>query len=596
MILIQKPWIKVVLLVLIIVGSITMTRRDFTPQVLASPNCTIAAGVIASNTTWSPGACSTYDVTGNISVLNGVTLTIEPGTTIQFANNTSLTVQGVLLAMGTANNPITFTSSNGSPLPGDWLGILFVDEAPDAIVNLSYNYISGSIIQHSIIEYAQDGINLRNSIPYIDSNMIRNNFQGIDASSSYSSNPTPLVIRNSTISFNGDDTVSFGYSGGGISVSGGLTYIAFNTISHNYSSPTGITSNGGGISAGFGDCIITENVIAYNQAGNFNYGYSRGGGIYSACDLTLTNNIISHNVVNNYQGHGGALFVNAGTIQSMQGNLIMENEADYGGAISFTDYNFEGEITNNTVINNVAQSGGGGIIINRNSDTNVVTFRHNNLYGNTANGQPNDFTNADPSYQPPNIDLTYNWWGTTDSATIESHVYHYIDDVNLGLLLYTPFLMEAGASQGSIDTGGGTFTSSDGLIELVFPPNAVNESVTVYYSHQFTPTTTLPNNAQFVLGFNLRAIKADGTAVTQFTQPLTLTINYPSDAELSTWGIDETTLTLSYWDGAQWQSAYPCAGCSVNTNLNQIAVQLDHFTEFALVAESSQIFLPAIIR
>ncbi len=573
-----------------------MMGWQFTPPVSASPNCTIAAGVIASNTTWSPGSCSIYNVTGNVSVLNGVTLTIEPGTTIQFTNNTSLTIQGVLLAMGSANGPITFTSSNGSPLPGDWLGILFVDEASDAIVNSTFNYISGSIIQHSIIEYAQDGINLRNSIPYIDSNIIRNNFQGIDASSSYSSNPTPLVIRNNTITFNGDDTVSFGYSGGGISVSGGLTYIAFNTISHNYSSPTGITSNGGGISAGFGDCIITENVIAYNQAGNFNYGYSRGGGIYSACDLTLTNNIISHNVVNNYQGHGGALFVNAGTIQSMQGNLIMGNEADYGGAISFTDYNFEGEITNNTIINNVAQSGGGGIIIHRNSDTNVVTFRHNNLYGNTAIGQPNDFTNADSSYQPPNIDLTYNWWGTTDSATIESHVYHYIDDVNLGLLLYTPFLTEAGASQGIIDIGGGTFTSSDGLIELVFPSSAVDESVTVYYTHQFTPTATLPNNTQYALGFNLRAIKADGTAVTEFAYPLTLTINYPSDAELSNLGINENTLTLSYWDGTQWQSASPCTGCSINTDQNQMTVLLDHFTEFALVAEDYMVFLPTIIR
>ncbi|MEZ4591653.1 MAG: hypothetical protein R3D55_11015, partial [Chloroflexota bacterium] len=63
-------------------------------------------------------------------------------------------------------------------------------------------------------------------------------------------------------------------------------------------------------------------------------------------------------------------------------------------------------------------------------------------------------------------------------------------------------------------------------------------------------------------------------------------------------GIDENDLTLSYWDGSQWQSAYPCAGCSLNISQNRITVLIDHFTEFALTAEIPDypVFLPMIVR
>jgi len=137
-----------------------------------------------------------------------------------------------------------------------------------------------------------------------------------------------------------------------------------------------------------------------------------------------------------------------------------------------------------------------------------------------------------------------------------------------------------------------------GVVSLTVPANATAESVTIHYGRLFTPTATLPNNNQFALGFNLFALKADGTAVTQFAQPLTLTINYPSDAELSNLGIDENDLTLSYWDGSQWQSAYPCTGCSLNTSQNRLTVLIDHFTELALVAEipNYPVFLPMIVR
>lgn len=50
----------------------------------------------------------TYDVTGNVAVPNGITLTIEPGTTLKFDKSASIKVDGMIMAVGTPEKPIKF--------------------------------------------------------------------------------------------------------------------------------------------------------------------------------------------------------------------------------------------------------------------------------------------------------------------------------------------------------------------------------------------------------------------------------------------------------------------------------------------------------
>jgi len=76
-------------------------------------------------------ACSPYDISEYIEVNSGATLTIEPGVTLTFEGGLGLEIgnadSGRLVAVGTAQNPITFTSAALPPLPGDWGAIRLFD-------------------------------------------------------------------------------------------------------------------------------------------------------------------------------------------------------------------------------------------------------------------------------------------------------------------------------------------------------------------------------------------------------------------------------------------------------------------------------------
>jgi hypothetical protein len=80
------------------------------------------SGTIASSTTWT-AAAGPYVVSANVTVPVGVTLTIEPGTSVYFAQGTSLTINGRLLAEGTTSRRIQFTRAPGTTIT--WGGIRF---------------------------------------------------------------------------------------------------------------------------------------------------------------------------------------------------------------------------------------------------------------------------------------------------------------------------------------------------------------------------------------------------------------------------------------------------------------------------------------
>lgn len=142
------------------------------------------SGVLKSNETWE----GVVEVTGDVTVPEGVVLTIKPNALIKFAANrddesggydvtkSELIIEGVLKAEGKDKYEIRFTSGNftlpneqGSsklqPQAGDWYGIIIMKGNNDR-----------SILSYCVIEFAYDGITCVNASPRIFRNRIEGNF------------------------------------------------------------------------------------------------------------------------------------------------------------------------------------------------------------------------------------------------------------------------------------------------------------------------------------------------------------------------------------------------------------------------------------
>jgi parallel beta-helix repeat protein len=111
----------------------------------------------------------------DITINNGLTLTVPLNFTVGFDDNCRLIVSGILDAQGTSSDPIVFTRSGTS---GTWGGIKF------------QNGSSGSL-EYCDISYANYGVYCNNADPDIENNTFENNTYGI-----YLYNADPDVISN----------------------------------------------------------------------------------------------------------------------------------------------------------------------------------------------------------------------------------------------------------------------------------------------------------------------------------------------------------------------------------------------------------------
>ena len=136
------------------------------------------SGLLIGNETWS----GTVVLTGDVTVPSTYTLTIEPGTTIIFpvlsddraagadTQRTELIVQGSLVAAGSEDQEIVFTSGGTTHAAGDWYGIRGVATSVANSLELSYctieygvqgvsesvSAVAGDlVISHSTIEQNQ---------------------------------------------------------------------------------------------------------------------------------------------------------------------------------------------------------------------------------------------------------------------------------------------------------------------------------------------------------------------------------------------------------------------------------------------------------
>jgi hypothetical protein len=99
------------------------------------------SGSLSGDETWD----GEVEVTGDVRVPEGLSLTIEPDTTVRFQGTTELLVEGSLVVAGGVGSEITFTSSSAAPSAGDWGGIRVAGRGTVAV-------------SHAVVEYGSWGI------------------------------------------------------------------------------------------------------------------------------------------------------------------------------------------------------------------------------------------------------------------------------------------------------------------------------------------------------------------------------------------------------------------------------------------------------
>ena len=343
-------------------------KENFPFDLISSPNTVFVHGTINSQT-WTNDHI--YIVDNEAGVGLGETLIIQPGTEVKFSGNYSLSIEGTLIAKGTEQQPITFTSNQIPPNAGDWGRIRFQDTSVDASFDSQDEYLAGSILQHTVIEFGK-GVLLENASPYISNNRFHDlNSDGIQGNISQE-----IIIEDNEIT-NFDEFYS------GINITGDGYLIKNNNISD---ADNGIIISGAGLVEG-------------NTISNVKFtGLSANG------NTSITANRI-------YDCQTG-VSISQG---NLSGNIVAHN-ADYGIVIGDV-----ATVINNTLINN----GEAGVYITGSGYSPILhqnnIISESGVYGLKV-GMP----------APAVIDATNNWWGTTNPSTIQTMIYDGTDEFGLG--------------------------------------------------------------------------------------------------------------------------------------------------------------------
>jgi len=172
-----------IILILFICSTVTAQIQRFNGQ------------VVKGNSRWS----GTIVIAGDVIIEKGSRLEIEPGTRILFEagkdlqksgddkTRCELIVRGTLIARGLPGRRIIFSSKSPMPRMGDWFGLSFL------------HLKTGSIMEYCVVEYAYNGITIKNSTMLVSNCEVRYNYHA-GIKSEVRAKPT---IKNNIISGNG---------------------------------------------------------------------------------------------------------------------------------------------------------------------------------------------------------------------------------------------------------------------------------------------------------------------------------------------------------------------------------------------------------
>lgn len=402
------------------------------------------SGIITSNETWS----GTVRITGDVSVPEGATVTVLPGTTVFFSAHSDdqadgsavpldewiaqhpdptwteawgkshCQVDGRLMARGLPDKMIIFTSDSLTPDGADWVQI---------------HMYRGSIFEYCVVEYARGALDIAEntgSSVIVSHNILRHSlWTGLTAHGSTTDSPT--ITYNLIYDAGGHQ---------GLATTGTNAQVGYNVIYHcrdgihidanAFVYNNILIDNGVGILLSEEAGVLQYNTIIAPLGDPYNYTY-QGESIYPAVKQedrmgivvvhsspTITNNIIAHNPTGlSILGDSSAI-ISYNTITNCSSTTILF-------APSFSG---DPQIYGNSLCNNSHQ----------------MTLQNSN-----------------------SVNASNNWWDTTNVEEIEQKILHYYDDPALGTVLYQPF------KEDIVRTGSSVIAS------IINPHVTLNEAVAV---------------------------------------------------------------------------------------------------------------------
>lgn len=347
-----------------------------------------------------------------------------------------------------------------------------------------------------------------------------------------------VTIRNLTVRYGVASSAS---NAGGIHSLGNLN-LEYATVSYNRYNSTSSYGAGGILMPENGALTlnISTSTISYN---GFDGKYYGAGGIYVGQEKTIniTASTISNNTATStnptsfpysYAQPAGGLRVYRFSNIDINNSTFSNNTTNsYAGAINI--YYSISYITNTTIANNSAGSGGGGLIFDASSDSYKLYLKNNIIANNTGvSGAADDFrvdsgatgSMADNGYNIIEVSTNYTWSGTGNITGDQANL-------NLSSSLAdnsaTNGVETLALSSGSVAIDAGTTTANGSVSVLVYDQRGGLRSGTTTdigayeYNADLTditsPTATLtaPANGATVSGSSvpLTATASDNAAV-----------------------------------------------------------------------------------
>ena len=261
-------------------------------------------GNIKNDTTWSSDTIRIYN---DIAIHDSATLTILPGTYVEFQGNFAIEVSGIIKALGTLNDSITFTINDTTSfndtttVAGGWRGLRFLPiERNDTSFFYYCNFKYGKAVKPGLagIEFTSEE-NIGGCIyAYSYPNIILRNSSFINNRSNYRGGAVHIELCDYTeiTECHFENNFTFMY-GGGVSIIKAAYFIIsknlfYKNTAYRIINNTGITGSGSGVYVSLGTTTGTGDVMSNKFFNN----KSVNGAFYENClNINVFNNIVANN-------------------------------------------------------------------------------------------------------------------------------------------------------------------------------------------------------------------------------------------------------------------------------------------------------------